>query len=378
MTTVDNVCYGSLSTFNSTHRPSRRKKVLAFILAALGTLLCAALVFSGNSLFPSSSTHSSELLVTQKPFKSSASQPQLGNIANWGNQTPTAKVYAHHSPVRDGVIDFYLNFPSGSSKLRAPHWFMGIPVEGRRASTLKQVEIAFLNGQINRLPAASMPSSSNRKLLELTKKVSKFASKAQQNDGNAKSDENESSTVQKVSPPSNVKSSSSTSRVVNCCLPLCARHQKIENLFIGCQNCRTKADIDQCTGIKSFQNVGGFNLCKKLFRKNRGEIMKDIDIVPLLFETKSCANFGGTPPPPVTPLPVPSCAVDQNSKFSGCAACSNDQQFPAEDLCICNDILSKAKPSIGVTIVVRSNNLVCPKAPAPPSAPVVGKDVVKP
>ncbi len=323
----------------------------------------------------------SELLLTQKPFQSSASQPRpeapLGSVANWGNQTPTAKIYARHSPVRDGVIDFYLNFPSGSSKLRAPHWFMGIPVEGRRASALKQLEIAFLNGQINHLPAAGMsPSSSHRKLLELTKKGSpNFASKAQRNDVNPKSDEAGSSVVQKVSP----LSSSSTSRLVNCCLPLCARHKNIENLFIGCQNCRTKADIDQCTGIKSFQNVGGFNVCKKLFRKNRGEIIKDIDIVPLLFDSQSCANFGGTPPPPVVPVPVPSCAVDQNSKFAGCAACSNVQQFPAEDLCICNTILSTSKPSIGVTVVVRSNKLHCPKAPAPPttSLPVGGKEVAK-
>ena len=226
MTTVDNVGYGSVGTFNSIHRSSRRKKVLSFILAAFGTLLCAALIFSGNSLFLSSSMHRrlSELLETQKPFESSSSQPlpdaQLGNIANWGNQTPTAKVYARHSPVRDGVIDFYLNFPSGSSKLRAPHWFMGIPVKGRRAAALKQVEIAFLNGQIDHLPAASMSSSSsNRKLLELTKRgSSKFASKTQQNAVNPQSDEDESSPVQKVSSSSKVKSSSSTSKAVNCCL----------------------------------------------------------------------------------------------------------------------------------------------------------------
>jgi hypothetical protein len=254
--------------------------------------------------------------------------------------------------------------------------------KGRRAAALKQVEIAFLNGQINHLPATSMSSSSsNRKLLELTKRgSSKFASKTQQNAVNPQSDEDESYPVQKVSSSSKVKSSSSTSKAVNCCLPTCARHKKIENLFIGCQNCRSKADIDQCTGIKNFQTVGGFDLCKKLFRKNRGEIMKDIDIVPLLFDIKSCANFGGTPTPPVVPLPVPSCAIDQNSKFAGCAACSNGQQYPAEDVCICNNILSKSQPSIGVTIVIRSNELLCPKAHAPPttSAPVVGKDVVNP
>jgi len=234
MTTIDNVCYGSLGTFNSIHRPSRRKKVLSFILAALGTLLCAALIFSGKSLFLSSSVHKrlSELLATQKPFEFSRPEAQLGSIANWGNQTPTAKVYARHSPVRDGVINFYLNFPSGSSKLRAPQWFMGIPVEGRRTAALKQVEIAFLNGQINHLPAASMPSSSsNRKLLELTKRgPSKFASKTQQTAVNPTSDEEESSAVQKVSSPTKVKSSS-TSRAVNCCLPSCAQHKKNRKPF---------------------------------------------------------------------------------------------------------------------------------------------------
>ena len=77
-------------------------------------------------------------------------------------------IYARHSPIRDGVVDFYLNFPAGNPKLRAPKWVMGIPVRRNSAAALKQVESALLNGQIKQFPAVSTPSShSNRKLTSI-------------------------------------------------------------------------------------------------------------------------------------------------------------------------------------------------------------------
>jgi hypothetical protein len=137
---IDPAGYGSLGAFSVVHQPTRRKKILSVVSAVASILLCAALVSLGNSHFfgISLTGHSSELLVTVPATESAISShhpsAQHDSVENWGNQTPTAMIYARHSPIRDGVVDFYLNFPSGSRTLRAPRWFMGIPVRRRSAA----------------------------------------------------------------------------------------------------------------------------------------------------------------------------------------------------------------------------------------------------
>ena len=176
--------YGSLGAYSAVHRPTRRKKLLSIVLAVASILLCAALISIGNSKFfgISFTGRSSELLATEPAAKSAASliHPDAlpGYVENWGNQTPTAMIYARHRPVLDGVVDFYLNFPTGGRKLRAPKWFMGIPVRRNSPAALKQVGTALISGEIQRFPAVSTPSShSNRKLLGLMGALKKFAKK---------------------------------------------------------------------------------------------------------------------------------------------------------------------------------------------------------
>jgi hypothetical protein len=167
--------YGSLGAFSAIHRPTRRKKILSIIIAVASILLCAALVSVGKSRFLGTSLTelSSDLPVHEPSISSHSLNAQHSSVENWGNQTPTAMIYAHHNPIRDGVVDFYLNFPEGSSRLRAPKWFMGIPLRRKSAKSLKQVELAILSGQINRFPTAKAASRPNRKLLQNNKVGSK-------------------------------------------------------------------------------------------------------------------------------------------------------------------------------------------------------------
>lgn len=389
MDSSNSACYGSVGAFESVHRPSRRKRAISFILAVASILLCAGLIsglISGSSV----TGRLSELLVKHKSSpESTASQPrpdvQQGFIENWGNQTPTAKIYARHQPVLDGVVDFYLNFPAGSSKLRAPKWFMGIPVSGRKSAALKQVEVAFLNGQIKDLHVSKIPRriatrSSNRMLLNTMKKFSQKTSKSIKSSNKKGTKRSASST------------DSSFNKGVDCCLPKCAHTKKggVVGTFVGCGGC-DGPDKNRCTSIMSFLPASGgkVKICMKLAPKdvaNAGSIRKN-SLVPLLFDEQKCKNFGGSPPLPVTPVPVPSCAVDRNGKFAGCSACSNAKEYPAEDRCICDDIVSKSKPVPGVTVVVVSDKLLCPKplplpmTTAPPVTSVPGpipKPIPKP
>lgn len=388
MDSSNSACYGSVGAFESVHRPSRRKRALSLILAFASILLCAGLIsglISGSSL----TGRLSELLVKDKLSpESTASQSrpdvQQGFIENWGNQTPTAKIYARHQPVLDGVVDFYVKFPAGSSKLRAPNWFMGIPVSGRKAAALKQVEVAFLNGQIrdlhvSKIPRGIAPRSSSRMLLQAMKKFSKKTS----------------SSIKSSSKKAKKQSASSTNpsfnRGVDCCLPKCAHAQKkggVVGTFGGCRACSSKPDRDQCTSIAGFlPGSGGKRICSKLAPADvakAGSIATG-NLVPQFFDEKKCKNFGGSPPPPIVPLPVPSCAVDQNGRFAGCSACSNAKEYPPEDRCICDDIVSKSKPTMGVTVVALSNKLICPKPlpqpvfTAPPTtSPIPGPKPIPP
>jgi hypothetical protein len=367
--------YGSVSALELHHRPSRRNKVLFSILAVASVLFFAALVFSGNTLIPRGQF--SDLLGTRQAIpKSEVSQSspkhQPDFIANWGNQTPTAKIYARNSPIRDGVVDFYFHFPSGSSKLRAPNWFMGIPVHGRGKAALKQVEVAFFKGQIHEMPVSSTASHPmNRKLL--MKK--KFSSKPKKGTGPSRATASQS--FSSLSGKSNTgkdsssqasdtsgDSSSSGLGPVNCCLPSCAQAPKISNLFNGCQKCSNKQDMEQCANVMQFKKVGGFQACRKLAGPT-GTI-KPNNVLPQFFDAKQCSNFGGTSQASIqnsTPLPVPACAIDRNSKFAGCSACANIKEYPAEDSCICDIVSSKSKLVVGVTVVVRSDQLTCPKLP---------------
>jgi hypothetical protein len=392
---VDTAGYGSLGAFSAVHRPARRKKILSIVLAVASILLCAALVSLGNSQFfgMHPAGRSSELLVTEPAHQSSASSPhqpaQVGRVENWGNQTPTAMIYARHSPVRDGVVDFYTNFPTGSSKLRAPKWFMGIPVRRNSAAVLKQVATALLDGQITQIPAAGTTSSpSKRKLMGIMGSIKKFAKKAAPGKTTAKGANAAKPSVKgsgevSVKPSASGKKSAKSSdsmgssnskgspQPVDCCLPDCARG-KLANQFNsarGCGLCPT-TEKNQCTNVLTgkFQ----WKVCKTL----RTFPIKKGDIVPQLFDPGVCKiggalTAGGVPSPPppprIPPLPVPSCAMDKNSKFSGCSACADPKQFPAADGRICSGILSKHKPVVGVTPVTRDDNLLDPNPPKPPA-----------
>ena len=391
--------YGSLGAFSAVHRPTRRKKMLSVVLAVASILLCAALVSIGNSnIFGiSPSGRSSELLVNEpatKNAKSTASpsraHTQPGYVENWGNQTPTAMIYARHSPVLDGVVDFYLNFPTGSRKLRAPKWFMGIPVRRNSAAALKQVESALLNGQIKQFPAVSTPSShSNRKLLGLMGSLKKFAkkpapgktatkgapksspkaTKAKPSTKNGKTASKSGKSARSSSGGSSSGSSSAAPQSqVDCCLPACALGKlPYEFNTKGCGACKSQIEKKQCTSVTLATLQ--WKVCKNLV----GKPIRRGDIVKPLFDASSCnpgGGSGGVPSPPAPPpLPVPSCAIDRNSKFAGCSACADPKQFPALDGRICKGIVSKSKPAVGVTVVTRSDSLPDPNPPAPPPPP---------
>jgi DNA uptake protein ComE-like DNA-binding protein len=357
--------YGSLGAFSAIHRPTRRKKILSIIIAVASILLCAALVSVGKSRFLGSSLTqlSSDLPVHETQVKPSISSHSLDAqqsfVENWGNQTPTAMIYARHNPIRDGAVDFYLNFPVGSSTLRAPKWFMGIPLRRKSAKSLRQVELAILQGQINRLPTAKAAASSNRKLLQKkfgSKKASPPSPSARK--GNAKG------AVSSQSKGSPAKQSFPASLKENCCLPACALG-KLPNEFSpkGCSPCSNPAEKKQC------ERVTVSAACRKL-AGNRP--IKKGDIVKPLFSTNEClpgsssSSSGSSPSTP--PVPVPSCAIDKSGKFAGCAACLDHRQFPAVDGRICNDQLQKFKPVVGVTVVTRSDKLPDPNPPIPPPA----------
>jgi hypothetical protein len=363
--------YGSIGEFTAIHRPTRRKKIL-FIIAVASILLCAALVSVGKSRFLGTrlTELSSDLPVPSSP-ESTVLQTgaRQGFIANWGNQTPTAKIYARHSPVLDGVVDFHLNFPVGSSKLRAPKWFMGIPVRGRGAAALKQVETAFLNRQIQKLPSSKVSSRSmHRKLLQKFAASRKKSASASKNKGPSGLQKTASS---KKSVSGQTPVDSSTPKYVNCCLPDCAQG-KVKGIFIGCTKCFGE-NMKRCTGIKSFLKYDTYHRyheCQKLFG-GKSEIPTNAK-APQFFDPKTCRNVVLEPLPviPPPPLPVPSCAMDKNSKFAGCSDCNNIKEYPADDLCICEELLSKSKPIKGETAVIRSESLRCmkpkPTKPLPP------------
>ncbi len=380
--------YGSLGAYSAVHRPTRRKKLLSIVLAVASILLCAALVSIGNSNFfgISFTGRSSELLATEPAAKSAASlvHPDAlpGYVENWGNQTPTAMIYARHRPVLDGVVDFYMNFPTGSRKLRAPKWFMGIPVRRNSAAALKQVETALISGEIKRFPAVSTPSShSNRKLLGLMGAMKKFAKKPAKGKTGApkatkakpstKGGKTTSQSGKTARSSSGGSSSEAPQSQVDCCLPACALGTLPYefNGARGCEACKTTPEKNKCTSVIGAA-IGQWKVCKKLVAKR--PISKG-DIVKPLFDPSICklgGGSGGVPsPPPPPPLPVPSCAIDKSGKFAGCKECTDPKQFPAVDGRICNGILSKSKPVVGVTVVTRSDNLPDPNPPAPPPPP---------
>jgi len=133
----------------------------------------------------------------------------------------------------------------------------------------------------------------------------------------------------------------------------------------GCAPCSNTIENKHCSVVILSPT------CKKLVGKN---IIKKGDIVTPLFSPEVCMVGGskGSPSTPKPqPVPVPSCAIDKGGKFAGCAACVDPRQYPAVDGRICNGQLVKFKLVVGVTDVIRSDNLPDPSPPPtnPPLPP---------